>query len=127
MTNRLNILHHPTPNHNNSQSPPTERRDRNLALHPRQSRPLLPVLLQDAHAPQLVQHLAFQLAAHGVGLRVQRGELVRELAQGAGHRVVFAVVEGVLEVVALADGVFAVVVVGFVVVEVDFAEESVFF
>lgn len=51
---------------------------------------------------------------------------MRELPQGAGHRVVFAVVEGVLEVVALADGVFAVVVVGFVVVEVDFAEESVF-
>lgn len=49
---------------------------------------------------------------------------MRELPQGAGHRVVFAVVEGVLEVVALADGIFAVVVVGFVVVEVDFAEES---
>lgn len=49
---------------------------------------------------------------------------MRKLAQGACERVVFAVVHGVLEVVARADGVFAVVAVGFVVVEVDFAEES---
>ena len=49
---------------------------------------------------------------------------MRELPQGAGERVVFAVVGGVLEVVASADGVFAVVIFGFVVVEVDFAEES---
>lgn len=49
---------------------------------------------------------------------------MRELSQGAGERVVFAVVGWVLEVVAGADGVFAVVIFGFVVVEVDFAEES---
>lgn len=49
---------------------------------------------------------------------------MRELAQRAAEVVVFAIVEGVLEVVALADCVFAVVSVGFVVVEVDFAEES---
>lgn len=51
---------------------------------------------------------------------------MRELSQGSREGVVFAVVGGVLEVVAGADGVFAVVVFGFVVVEVDLAEESVF-
>lgn len=48
------------------------------------------------------------------------------MPQGAGERVVFAVVGGVLEVVASADGVFAVVVLGFVVVEVDLTEEPVY-
>lgn len=48
---------------------------------------------------------------------------MRELSQGSREGVVFAVVGGVLEVVARADGVFAVVVFGFVVVEVDLAEE----
>lgn len=50
---------------------------------------------------------------------------MRELSQRPREVVVFAVVKGVLQVVALADRVFAVVAVGFVVVEVDFAEESV--
>lgn len=49
---------------------------------------------------------------------------MRELPQRPRQVVVFAVVEGVLQVVALADRVLAVVAVGFVVVEVDFAEES---
>lgn len=48
---------------------------------------------------------------------------MRELAEGATEGVVFFVVEGVLEVVASADGGFAVGGVGFVGVEVDFFEE----
>lgn len=47
-----------------------------------------------------------------------------ELSQRASEGVVFLVVHGILEVVALADGMFAMAGVGFVVVEVDFAEES---
>lgn len=50
---------------------------------------------------------------------------MRELPQGSGERVIFAVVGRILEVVAGADGVFAVVAFGFVVVEVDLAKESV--
>lgn len=46
------------------------------------------------------------------------------MAEGAAEEVVFFVVEGVLEVVAAADGGFAVGGVGFVGVEVDFFEES---
>ena len=47
-----------------------------------------------------------------------------ELSQVAAESIVFFVVHRILEVVALSDGVFAVVVVGFVGVEVYFAEES---
>lgn len=85
---------------------------------------MLPTLFQHSHPPQFLQHIALNLFSDGVSLGVERGELVRELSQGAGERVVFAVVGWVLEVVAGADGVFAVVIFGFVVVEVDFAEES---
>lgn len=49
---------------------------------------------------------------------------MRELTEGTAEEVVFFVVEGVLEVVAAADGGFAVVGVGFVGVEVYFFEES---
>lgn len=62
------------------------------------------------------------LEAHGV-LRVELGELVGELAEGAAEPVVFGVVGGGLDAVAAQDGGFAVVVVGFVGGEVDFAEE----
>lgn len=48
-----------------------------------------------------------------------------KLSQGPSEVVIFAVVERVLQVVALAYSVLAMVAVGFVVVEVDFAEESV--
>jgi hypothetical protein len=81
-------------------------------------------LLQHPHPPQLLQHIALNLFSDGVRLGVERGELVRELSQGSSESVVFAVIGWVLEVVAGADGVFAVVVFGFVVVEVDLAEES---
>ena len=47
-----------------------------------------------------------------------------ELAERAAEEIVFFVVEGVLEVVAAADGGFAVVGIGFVGIEVDFFEES---
>lgn len=49
-----------------------------------------------------------------------------ELPEGAAEGVVFLVVAIILEVVALADVVFAVGGVGFVGVEVYFSEESVF-
>lgn len=47
-----------------------------------------------------------------------------ELPQGAAEGVVFFVVKRMLEVVASADGGFAVSGVGFVGVQIDFAEES---
>lgn len=50
---------------------------------------------------------------------------MRQLSHGPSEVVVFAVVERVLQVVALAHSVFAMVAVGFVVVEVDLAEESI--
>jgi hypothetical protein len=123
-TYSLNSLHHPRPNHNNRQPPPTKRRNRNLALNPRQSRPLLTTLLQQPHPPQLIQNLALELLAQRVTVRVQLRELVGELAQRPRERVVGFVVCVVLEVVALPDLVLAVAAVGFVVYEVDFAEES---
>lgn len=49
-----------------------------------------------------------------------------QLAQRSAQLVVFAVVGGVLQVVARADERFAMVVVGFVGVEVDFAKELFF-
>lgn len=49
---------------------------------------------------------------------------MRETAQLPAYGVVFLIVEGALEVVACADGLFAVVVVGFVSVEVDLSKES---
>lgn len=122
-TYRLNTLHHARPRHNHSQPTPAKRRHRHLPLHARQPRPLLAALLQDAHAPELVQHLALDLLAVRVR-RVELREAVRERAQRAAERVVLLVVEGVLQVVAGADVGFAVVVVGFVGFEVVFAEES---
>lgn len=121
---RLNTLHHPIPRHDDAQAPPTKRRHGDIVLHTRQPRPLLAVLLQDAHGPQLLQDLALDLFPEGVPVRVQLRELVRELPQGAAQRVVFLVVERVLEEVAVADGLLAVAAVGFVGVEVDFFEES---
>lgn len=50
---------------------------------------------------------------------------MRKLSQRSGEVVVFAVVERILQVVALAYGVLTVVTVGFVVVEVDLTEEPV--
>jgi hypothetical protein len=94
-------------------------------LDPTQPGPLLAILLQKAHIPQFLQHLALDLFAERVCIWVERGEAVGELAQGAGEGVVFLVVEGSLEMVAAADGGFAVRGVGFVGVEVDFAEKSV--
>lgn len=62
------------------------------------------------------------LEAHGV-LGIELGELVGELTERAADAVVFGVVGGGLDAVAAEDGGFAVVVVGFVGGEVDFAEE----
>ena len=56
-------------------------------------------------------------------LGIELGELVGELAEGTAEPVVFGVVGGGLDAVAAQDGGFAVVVVGFVGGEVDFAEE----
>lgn len=52
---------------------------------------------------------------------------MRQLPQGAADGVVLFVVEGILEVVPCPDGLFPVRGVGFVGVEVDFFEQSVFF
>lgn len=46
------------------------------------------------------------------------------MAQRTAEGIVFLVVHCILQVVSLSDGMFAVVVVGFVGVEVYFAEES---
>lgn len=47
-----------------------------------------------------------------------------ELTEGSAHRIVFAVVHGVLEEIALADLMFAVVSVRFIGVEIDLPEKS---
>jgi len=62
-------------------------------------------------------------AANGIG-GLQRGELVRELAEGAAEPVVGGVVGRVLDGVAPDYGGVAVGVVGGVGGEVDFAEEA---
>lgn len=80
-------------------------------------------LLENAHGPQLLEDFGLGLFAEWV-VRVECGQLVCEAAQVTAYDVVFLVVEGALQVVARADGLFAVVVVGFVGVEVDFSEES---
>jgi len=123
-TYSLNSLHHPIPHHHHRQPSPAERADSHLPLDPRQTRALLPALLQDAHAPQFLEHLALDLLPDRVRIRVQLGQPVRQLPQGAAQRVVLLVVERVLEVVSSADDLLAVVGVGFVGREVDFAEES---
>jgi hypothetical protein len=52
------------------------------------------------------------------------GELVGELTQGTAEGVVFLIIHWVLQEVPLADLMFAVIAVGFVVVEVDLPEKS---
>jgi hypothetical protein len=72
---------------------------------------LLARLLQQSHPPQLIQNLGLELLAQRVRVRIELGELVGELAEGAGERIVGFVVCVVLEVVALADLVLAVAAV----------------
>jgi hypothetical protein len=79
-TYSLNTLHHPIPRHNHPQPPPTERRNGNVMLHPRQSGALFAVLLQDTHRPELLEDFALDVFPEGVALRVQRGEFVRQLS-----------------------------------------------
>lgn len=123
-TYSLNSLNHARAHHEDSQSATAQRRNCNLALDLGQTGALLAGLLQDSHAPQLLQQLGFELLAQRVCVRVQLGELVGELAQRTAERVVFAVIHWVLEEVSLADFMFAVVAVRLVVVEVDLPEKS---
>ena len=73
---------------------------------------------------QFLEQRGFLFDAEGGG-GGQLGEEVGELAELAAEGVIFGVVERVCEVVAAADGVFAVrgVAVGFVGYQVDFAKE----
>lgn len=122
-TYSLNSLNHARAHHEDSQSATAQRGNCNLALDPRQTGTLLAGLLQDSHAPQLLEELGFELLAQRVRIWVQLGELVCELAKRTAERIVFAVVHWVLEEVSLADFMFAVVAVRLVVVEVDLPEK----
>lgn len=81
-------------------------------------------MLQNPHVPQLIQQLRLEFPANGVGLGVQLGKLVGELAQRSAHGVVLAVVHRVLEEVALANLMFAMIAIGLVSVKVDLPEKS---
>lgn len=122
-THSLDSLHHSRAHHEDSQSAPTQSGNSDFALDLGQTCALLARLLQDTHAPQLVQELGFELLAQWVGLGVQLRELVGELTQRSAEGVVFLVVHWVLEEVPLTDLVLAVVAIGLVVMEVDLPEK----
>ena len=69
-TNSLHGLHHTTANQINGQPAATKRRNSHLALDPAEPGTLLATLLQDAHAPELVENVGLDLLAHRVAVRV---------------------------------------------------------
>lgn len=124
-THSFHGFNHPIPHHYNPQSPSGKRTNGHVSLDATQPTTLLAALLQKSHRPQLLQDFAFDFLAEGVAIRIEGRQLVRQLSEGSAQRVVLLVLEGLLDVVSLTDGVLAVIGVGLVRVKVDFAEEPV--
>ena len=118
------MFHHARPHHHDTQPSPRKTAHGDLLLDGAQPGALGARLLDDTNVVQLLEQDGFLLEAEG-GVGRELGEEVGELAEAAAQGVVLAIVERVGEVVAAADGVFAVGgrAVGFVGDEVDFAEE----
>jgi len=117
-----NMLRHPQPSHNNSQSTSAESRDSDLPLDITELALSATTDAEQTHVVELLEQLVLLLATE-LALRGQQSNTVREMAQLAGQTVVRAVVVGVGERVAADNFCAAVAGIRRVVGEVDFAQE----
>ena len=117
-----NMLRHPQPRHDHSQSPPTESRDSDLPLDITQLALAATTDTEQAHVVELLEQLVLLLASER-RLWGQQSDAVRKMAQLTGQAVVRGVVVGVGKRVAADDFCAAVLVVGRVIGEVDLAQE----
>jgi len=116
------MLRHPQPSHNNSQSTSAESRNSDLPLDIAELALSATTDAEQTHVVELLEQLVLLLAAE-LALRGQQSNTVRKMAQLAGQTVVRAVVVGVGERIAANNFCAAVAGVGRVVGEVDFAQE----
>jgi hypothetical protein len=116
------MLRHPQPSHNNSQSTSAESRDSDLPLDITELALSATTNAEQTHVVELLEQLVLLLATE-LALRGQQSNPVREMAQLAGQTVVRAVVVGVGERVAADNFCAAVAGIRRVVGEVDFAQE----
>lgn len=116
------VLGHAQAGHDDGQSAARKGAHGELVLDVAQLAAAAAAGAQNAHVEQLLQQGVLLLAAEGVG-GVEVRDAVGELAQRAAELVVLAVVVAALDGVAAHDERLAVVVVGLVRVEVDFAQE----
>jgi hypothetical protein len=116
------VVRHAQPGHDDGQASARKGRDGDLVLDVAQLAATAAAGAQDAQVEQLLQQQVLVLAAERIrGVEVR--EAVGELAHGAAQLVVLAVVVAALDGIAAHDGRLAVVIVGFVGVEVDLLEE----
>lgn len=116
------MLGHPQPSHNNSQSTPAESRNSDLPLNITELALSATTNAEQSHVVELLKQLVLLLATE-LALRGEQSNAVREMAQLAGQTVVGAVVVGVCERVAADNFCAAVAGIRRVVGEVDFAQE----
>jgi hypothetical protein len=116
------VLRHPQPSHDNSQSTSAESRNGDFPLDITELALSATANAEQAHVVELLEQLVLLLAAE-LSLRRQQSNTVREVAQLAGQTVVRAVVVGVGERVATDNLCAAVAGVRGIVGEVDFAQE----
>lgn len=116
------MLRHSQPGHDDSQSTSAESRDSDFPLDIAELALSATTNTEQTHVVELLEQLVLLLAAE-LALRRQQSNTVREMAQLAGQTVVRAVVVGVGERIAANNFCAAVVGIGRVAGEVDFAQE----
>ena len=126
LLNHLNrarqMLAHAQPRHNHRQPPPCKCTHSDLVLDVTQLSSSSTTRTQDTHIEQLLEQQILLFPAEWV-CRVKIRDTVCELAQRAAQLVVFSVVVAALDGVAAHDKGLAVVVVRFISVEIDLAEQ----
>ena len=116
------MLRHSQPGHDDPQSTSAESRDSDFPLDIAELALSATTNTEQTHVVELLEQLVLLLAAE-LALRRQQSNTVREMAQLAGQTVVRAVVVGVGERIAANNFCAAVVGIGRVAGEVDFAQE----
>ena len=116
------MLRHPQPSHNNSQSTPAESGHSDFPLDITELALSATTNAEQTHVVELLKQLVLLLAAE-LALWGQQSNTVREMAQLASQAVVRAVVVGVGERIAADNFCAAVAGIRRVVGEVDFAQE----
>lgn len=116
------MLRHPQPSHDNTQSTSAESRNSDFPLNITELALSATTNAEQTHVVEFLEQLVLLLAAE-LALRGQQSNAVREMPQLAGQTVVRAVVVGVGERVAADNFCAAVAGIRRVVGEVDFAQE----